>query len=757
MLKKLLVVIFVFALLCNPASSEEKKELATDYITNLQNEISRDIVNLRKSIEEELADFKIESFDVSARIQEINTLNEKASEDVNTWEFSEGEKENYIRLIPELSVNYQAYWSLINEQNQNPLNQASKTSQTPEDDVTGLKTIESPDINISDALRLEIAQLSRGIETQVFYLQSKLSKLKLDVASAKKLRTEIQDAQSGKTSLDNPKLRLLELENNRINIAISRIQVRDLMKIFEQNISEIQRLRGRLASFQKELLFPEELLKTNLEKIKTRLDELTAEINNARKSLNSANTSLIRAKNALGSGDIMPFTQVSSNYLAREARVNYWEYMVAFLDDEIALTRETRQLWNDRYKLFHDEAAGDEIWKIRDNAQKRLQELNRQLESVRNFEGTILKEIESLQVHVTSEGISPNVQQNLLQAIDNKRKTNSEVLNRYEALIPNVIFLEQRLYNEANDNLSALRLAEKVGSFSYDTVMGFLNTQLWEGEGYSVTVKKLIIAVAVLLSSFFLSSWGSNLLKRRILKRAKSSISAANAIQRIVFYLLWIAFALIALNIVDIPLTAFAFMGGAIAVGIGFGMQNIFNNLISGFIVIFSRPFKVNDIIDVAGTTGTVTDIGSRSTTIKTWDSFDVVLPNRYFLENSVTNWTGKDTRKREILKVGVSYNSDSRHVEELLLDVAKGHSKVLKDPQPFVIFKNFGDNSLDFEVYFWIDLRQSSGAKVASDMRHHISALFRKEGIEIPFPQRDIHIIQPKESQESSQKKAES
>ena len=289
--------------------------------------------------------------------------------------------------------------------------------------------------------------------------------------------------------------------------------------------------------------------------------------------------------------------------------------------------------------------------------------------------------------------------------------------------------------------MSAVRLAEKVSSFSKETVMAFLETELWQGEGYSVTVSKLTIAVLVFLSSFFLSSWGSKWIKRKIMKRAKASITAANAIQRITFYILWVVFALIALNIVKIPLTAFAFMGGAMAVGIGFGMQNIFNNLISGFIVIFSRPFKVNDIVDVAGTQGVVEDIGSRSTTIKTWDGLDVVLPNRYFLENTVTNWTKSDLRKREILKVSVSYDSDSRKVEKILLDVVGGHSSVLKNPAPFVLFKNFGDDGLEFEIYYWFELRKGSGAKISSDMRHHISAVFKREGIDIPYPQRVIHM----------------
>ena len=254
-----------------------------------------------------------------------------------------------------------------------------------------------------------------------------------------------------------------------------------------------------------------------------------------------------------------------------------------------------------------------------------------------------------------------------------------------------------------------------------------------------MTISKLLTALMVFISSFFLSAWGSRWIQRRMIRRFSASITAANATQRIVFYVLWFSFVLIALQIVNIPLTAFAFLGGALVLAIGFGAQTLFNNLISGFIIMFSRPFKIADIIEVDGISGTVEEIGSRSTRIKTWENIDVVMPNRYLLENRVTNWTGSDAKKRDTLKVGVSYDSDSRHVEELLLKVLKDHSKILKDPAPFVLFQGFGDSSLDFMLYFWVDLSTTSSIKVASDMRHHILSLFRQEGVDIPYPQMDV------------------
>ena len=718
------------------SGAETQQELTTDYVARTQNEISADIARLQPSIEAQLDGMSLTSTDIAARIAELADLTQKASDDMSAWGYTPEQRETHTQILSQLSVAYVAYSALLGGSGSGNVETADSS------DVSTLGNVASPDINDSDTLRREITKVSRGLDVQVFYLQSKLSKLRLDLAEAAELSKQLKEAQEGGQALELPRTHMLRLEAARMNVALSRQQVRAQKRAFDANVSAIQRLRRRLADMQEKLSFPQEVLDANLEKLQARITELTEEMNTARKALDSANSSLMRARSSLGSGDVNALTNASSSYMARSARVNYWEHMVSLIEDEIVLTREAQQVWRDRYKLFHDQASGEEIWKLRDASQGRLSELNRQLEGVRTMESTILRQIDQTQEQAKAEGLSSVILQNITQAVDNQRKVVSDIFNRYESLIPNAVFLEQRLYNEANDNMSTIRIAEKVGSFSKETVMGFLNTELWQGEGYSVTVSKLVIASLVFLSSFFLSSWGSKWLKRRMLKRFKASVTAANAVQRITFYILWIAFALIALNIVKIPLTAFAFMGGAMAVGIGFGMQNIFNNLISGFIVIFSRPFKVNDIVEVAGTQGVVEDIGSRSTTIKTWDGLDVVLPNRYFLENSVTNWTGSDLKKREILKVSVSYDSDSREVEKILLDVVNGHSSVLKNPAPFVIFKNFGDDALEFEIYYWIELRKASGAKVSSDMRHHIAAVFKREGISIPYPQRDVHII---------------
>ena len=741
MRKFFVTLLFIFTLVFS-AQAAEVKDVGTDYIITVQNEISNDIARLRKSIDEELAEINLEPENIEARIAELTKLSETASDDMTLWNYTDEQREAYLRVLSELGLSWSSYSSLI--QGSRQVIKAAEL-ETKSNDVSELEIVTSSDIFAQDDLRKEISKVSRGIVTQVLYLQSKLSKLRANLDDAAKLKKELKEAESGGSGLETPRTHILELENARLNIALTRLQVRDIKKIFDQNVDNIKRLRRRLADMSGNLVFSKEMLDSKIDKLQARITELTEELNSARKSLEGANSALSKARAQLGSKDpnAQPITSQAAIFLARSARVSYWEYLLLLIEEEIAYNRELIQIWKDRFKLFNDKASGEEIWAIRDNTEKNINSLERELEGIRALEANILKQVDELQQQANSEGVTGVIQQNMIQAVDNQRKIISDVMNRYEALIPDMIFLQQRLNAEANDNISALRIAEKVSNYSRETIIGFFNTQLWEGEGYAVTVGKLIIAILVFLSSFFLSSFGSNLLKRRLLKRVNANITAVNAIQRIVFYILWVAFALIALNIVEIPLTAFAFMGGAMAVGIGFGMQNIFNNLISGFIVIFSRPFKVNDIVEVAGTSGRVDDIGSRSTRIRTFDGFDVVLPNRYFLENSVTNWTGSDMKKRELLKIGVAYDSDTRKVEELLNDIVKGHSKVLKDPAPVIIFKNFGDSALEFEVYYWIDLKQSTGMKVSSDMRHHIAAVFKREGIEIPYPQRVIHMAE--------------
>jgi small-conductance mechanosensitive channel len=191
-----------------------------------------------------------------------------------------------------------------------------------------------------------------------------------------------------------------------------------------------------------------------------------------------------------------------------------------------------------------------------------------------------------------------------------------------------------------------------------------------------------------------------------------------------------------------IPLTVFAFFGGALAIGLGFGMQTLIKNFISGIILLAERKVRVGDILDVDGIVGTVTEVNSRSSIIRSPDDIETMIPNSLFLENRVTNWTLSHSKMRRNLRVGVAYGNDSRLVMEILTECAGRHGKIAKDPSPFAVFEDFGDNALVFNLYFWVDLHNGPNPVIiTSDLRLMVEKRFADAHIGIPYPQRDMHL----------------
>jgi small-conductance mechanosensitive channel len=193
---------------------------------------------------------------------------------------------------------------------------------------------------------------------------------------------------------------------------------------------------------------------------------------------------------------------------------------------------------------------------------------------------------------------------------------------------------------------------------------------------------------------------------------------------------------------VNIPLTAFAFLGGAVAIGIGFGAQNLINNFISGFMILGERPINIGDLIEVDGVLGMVEEVGTRCTRVRTGENIHILVPNSTFLEQKITNWTLSNKKIRVNITVGVAYGSPVEQVRETLIRAAKEVPLVLASPEPFVLFSDFGDNALVFNLYFWVEIsRVIQRRQIESDVRFKIDALFAQKGIVIAFPQRDVHL----------------
>lgn len=227
----------------------------------------------------------------------------------------------------------------------------------------------------------------------------------------------------------------------------------------------------------------------------------------------------------------------------------------------------------------------------------------------------------------------------------------------------------------------------------------------------------------------------------RVLRRTHLSVSMQFALARIVGYVVITIGLYISLKLVGIDLSSLAIIAGAVGVGIGFGLQNIVSNFVSGIIILAERPIAIGDRVEVNGITGQVLHIRLRSTVIVTNDNISVIVPNSNFISNPVVNWSYGDLKVRINLPVGVAYGTDPEKVRQLLTEVGLAHRAVLREPPPSVFFIGFGESSLDFELGVWTAEMVQNPKRFRSELYFEIEKTLRTHGVEIPFPQRDLHL----------------
>ena len=252
----------------------------------------------------------------------------------------------------------------------------------------------------------------------------------------------------------------------------------------------------------------------------------------------------------------------------------------------------------------------------------------------------------------------------------------------------------------------------------------------------------LFLKAAVFLVLLVLVSRGSRkLVQNRVLSRTSIDPGLQYALEVGTGYLVFVFGLIIGLQSIGLNLSSLAFLTGIIGVGVGFGLQNIVNNFVSGLILLVERPIKVGDRVEIGDLTGDIVRIAARSTWVRTNDNVVIIVPNSDFISNRVTNWTANDRRVRINLRLGVSYSSNPALVRTILLNVAKSQADILRDPAPDVIFQGFGDSSLDFELRVWTEDSLRTPQILKSNLYYEIFRVFSENDIEIPFPQRDIHV----------------
>lgn len=259
--------------------------------------------------------------------------------------------------------------------------------------------------------------------------------------------------------------------------------------------------------------------------------------------------------------------------------------------------------------------------------------------------------------------------------------------------------------------------------------------------GVPITLIFIIELAVFLLILGIAARWFRALIEDKLLIHTSMDLGQRDALARLTAYLIFGLGLMIGLESLGVNLSSLLVLGGAVGIGVGLGLQNIANNFVSGLILLVERPIKLGDRVEIGGTNGDVVRIAARSTWVRTNDNVVIIIPNSEFVSSRVTNWTANDRQVRFAVPVGVSYGCDPEVVREVLSRVALANPDVLRDPSPEVRLMQFGDSSLDFELRVWTVSRVQTPNILTSDLNFAIFRAFREHGIEIPFPQRDVHM----------------
>ena len=595
---------------------------------------------------------------------------------------------------------------------------------------------------IADDHKKETAIL--GISLAEKALEDAGSNLDESRQDLRKCKEELEAMEPGKA---NGKLKW-ELEQARLKLEICQA-IFDLQRETKQNLSIENRLakqnlditQQNLDWVSKNLHFDNADLEKQIEAINRNRDELQKRLKDQLRGQMKVETAWLQAQERLANArKKMDITLAKARLEAADADREASQRLLEQTEDMLNLLNQQEQVWKNRYALVKGGSDYEKIDAWRKETEPSKVKIERAVRLQESYQNSLQPQITSLEKQLSDQGYSKDLRrelENRLRALKTLERGGIEYLSMLQATLR----LNQRILDEITDKREHVDLWKKLTTV-IGKVKNVWNLELWVIDEHGVTVKKLVMALITLIIGFIFVKRIILFWIRGLLARIHMKETTTAAIEKIINYIIVFFIILFALRVVNMPLTLFTFLGGAVVIGVGFGAQNLINNFISGFIVMAEQPIKIGDLIEIEGTFAMVEEIGARCTRIRTGGNVQILVPNSSFLEKNIINWTLSDKEVRAQVTVGVIYGSPVREVERVMLQVAAEHKRVKKVPKPFVLFNDFGDNSLIFDLYFWISMNRIMDRRIIeSDIRFRIDELFREAGIVIAFPQRDVHL----------------
>jgi small-conductance mechanosensitive channel len=558
------------------------------------------------------------------------------------------------------------------------------------------------------------------------------------------LKEQLEKGQPEKT----PANLLWSLEQAKLEESLAKAML-DYHKINYANLKkELQFVDIRIAIAKKNVAwgrskihFDEEDLDKQLKFLLQRKSELQSRADELTRRQNKAEIDWLRAKKEVDEAQDNAQKQIAATKLqAHEAWRHTYQRSVEQIEDTRQHLSLLEKTWKSRYALVKGGVEPENLRTWRKDAEQWMENTERVLLVQERDQSNIRSKITTVEKQMSIPDLDSRIKFNLTIHMEALKKT-SENNIEYIGFLMSTLQMNHRFLDEISSRHEQISLGKKLkgAAIHFKKVWSF---ELFVINDKSVTVKKVITALFILIIGIFVLKRLIKALRNRVFPHSHIETTTAAIIEKLLYYFALLLLFLFALRMVNIPLTAFAFFGGAIAIGVGFGAQNLINNFISGFIIMAERPIKIGDIVDVDGNFAIVEEIGARCTRIRTGANVHILVPNSSFLEKNITNWTLSDQMIRTSVTVGVIYGSPVQDVRRLLIQAVMEQAKVLKQPEPFVLFNDFGDNSLIFDVYFWIKMMRLLDRRlIESHVRFRVDELFREAGIVIAFPQRDVHL----------------
>ena len=545
--------------------------------------------------------------------------------------------------------------------------------------------------------------------------------------AAEKLRWELEKTRIEKEYVES----LFYLEN--ANLENYKIELQ-LAKMHEEQFGDqVRWVRKHLVYDEADMKKQLNALSSKKEMLVDRLQKLTSEQSQVEESWSAAQKKIetVDQKNK---------GIAEAELEEREAWRQTYQKILEQTEAVLRLLEHQEDVLRKRYAIIKGEVRSENLstWKQETNAHAENMESIIGLQQ--NLQTNLQVQISNLEKHLSETDIEDQIKNAIENQLNSKRKL-SERRFEYISVLLATIEMDRRFLEEISSKLKIIPWDQRISQI-WEEIRNMWNLEIWVIDDRPLTVRKLIVSIFILIIGILIAKYAIRVLTRRLIYYARLKETTASAVQKLFSFFAYLLVFLFVLRMVNIPLTAFAFLGGAVAIGLGFGAQNLINNFISGFIIMGERPISIGDLIEVEGILGQVEDVGARSTRVRTGENIHILVPNSSFLEKKIINWTLSDKKIRTRVTVGVVYGSPVEMVKTLLIEATKGIKNVLPQPEPFVLFADFGDNALMFEIYFWISIRKIIERRIIeSEVRFHIDALFREAEIVIAFPQRDVHL----------------